>query len=528
MNRRSGPSVSRRGFLALTGGLGLVVLGGSGCASVFGENAGVLLRSDLPLPEPFRVGLPIPAVAEPVRTEGGTDYYELVQRAAALEIVPGTTTTIWGFDGSFPGPTFRVRSGQRSVVSVRNELPVPTSTHLHGGVTPPDSDGYATDLVVPAGYPHDPRLHSHDVMQVPPEAWTLHEEVKEHTYPLEQRAATLWYHDHRMDFSAPQVWRGLLGAFLLHDDEEDALSLPAGDKDVPLLICDRAFGADGEFKYPSLDATLTSVPGVEPDYHSGVQGDVVLVNGAPWPVMEVADTRYRFRLINASNARRYRFALSPAPENGPAFVQIGSDQGLFAAPVERDEFDAAPAERFDLVIDFSAYPVGTQVVLENLLGEEGTRQVMRFDVVREESDESEIPERLSEIERLTREEAVAERDFDFRLTTINGHQTWTINGEPFDPMSNMATPALDTVELWRFTSDFHHPVHIHLAHFQVLTRNGAEPEPAEQGWKDTVDIRPYEVLEVLVRFSGFRGRYLVHCHNLEHEDMAMMVNFEVV
>ncbi len=105
---------------------------------------------------------------------------------------------------------------------------------------------------------------------------------------------------------------------------------------------------------------------------------------------------------------------------------------------------------------------------------------------------------------------------------------WTINGDPFDPSEALASPTLDTTELWTFTSDFHHPVHLHLGHFQVLTRNGTDPAPFDAGWKDTVDLRPYEVVAVLVRFTGFRGRYVLHCHNLEHEDMAMMANVDVI
>ncbi|MGY0232849.1 multicopper oxidase family protein [Longispora urticae] len=505
--------IGRRGVLGLVGAAGVATL--TGCA-VDGPGTGQVLASAAPIPPPFKVPLPIPQVAKTVRRDDTTDYYEVVQKVARVEILPGSRTTVWGYDGTFPGPTFRARTGRRVVVTVRNELPVPTSTHLHGGVTPPESDGFPTDLVVPAGYPVHTAHTSHSGMRMNPADWKFHDRTRDYEYPMVQRAATLWYHDHRMDFSAPQVWRGLAGAFLVGDNDEDRLGLPRGDKDIPLLICDRSFDAHGEFRYPELDSTLTN-PGVTSEFMSGVFGDVILVNGAPWPVLEVANTRYRFRLINGSNARRYQLA-------GVPLVQIGSDGGLLAAPVRLDSLTIAPGERYDVVVDFSGYPVGTELTLTNALGEGRTRDVLRFRVARAEKDPSTLPASLVPVPVLRREDAVATRQFDFRL---QGGK-WTINGQPYDTSGSLAAPKLDTVELWRFTSDFHHPVHVHLAQFQVLSRTGRDPEDSDGGWKDTVDIRPYGVVEVLVRFAGYKGRYMMHCHNLEHEDMAMMANFDIV
>ncbi|MEV4750101.1 multicopper oxidase domain-containing protein [Streptosporangium sp. NPDC049248] len=510
---------SRRAFLGLLGGAGLAV---AGCGGLTGETAGETLASALPLPRPFTVPLPVPALARPTRP----GHYEVVQRAARMEIIPGTTTEVWGFDGTFPGPTFDLRRGGRTTVRVRNELPVPTSTHLHGGVTPPDSDGYPTDLVVPAsqGFGPPPGGHTRHGTGADLSSWTFHSGARDYLYPLDQRAATLWYHDHRMDFTAPQVWRGLAGFLIVRDDEDDALPLPKGERDIPLMICDRSFEEDGSFRYPSLDPSLRVTPGVEDAYMEGVEGDVILVNGAPWPFLEVSATRHRLRLLNASNARRYRLELSP----GGRFTQVGSDAGLLTAPVTHSAVVIAPAERFDLVVDFSGYPVGSEVTLLNTLGSGPTRNVMRFLVTRRAVDGSAIPKRLSRPEPADRSSAVTTRTFDFRATRRGPGALWTINGQPFRPGRPLARPRLGTAEIWRFTSDFHHPVHVHLAHFQVLSRNGRPPAATDAGWKDTVDVRPYEVVEVLVRFEGHRGRYMTHCHNLEHEDMAMMADFEVV
>ncbi|WP_067176666.1 multicopper oxidase family protein [Microtetraspora niveoalba] len=516
-------TLSRRRFLGALGGAVLAgggALGLAGCGRLSGETSGRTLASALPLPAPFTVPLPVPGVARPVRP----GHYEVVQRAAKVEIVPGTRTEVWGFDGTFPGPTFDLRRGDPTVIRVRNELPVPTSTHLHGGVTPAASDGYPTDLVVAAGRGFRPPTgHIHAGMRVDPDQWTFHPGARDYVYPLEQRAATLWYHDHRMDYTGPQVWRGLAGFLLVRDDEDDALPLPKGDRDIPLMICDRAFDEDGAFRYPSRDPSLLLRPGVEDAYMQGVEGDVVLVNGAPWPELEVDAVRYRLRLLNASNARRYRLELRP----GGRFVQVGSDAGLLAAPVEHDAITVAPAERFDVVVDFSAYPVGTRVTMVNTLGSGPARNVMAFRVARRAADDSTVPDRLSRLERVDRSAAVATRVFDFRMSG-EWAGGWTINGQPFRPGVPLARPRLGTTEVWRLASDFHHPVHVHMAHFRVLTRGGKAPAATDAGWKDTVDVRPYEVVEVLVRFEGYGGRYMMHCHNLEHEDMAMMADIEVV
>jgi spore coat protein A len=343
---------------------------------------------------------------------------------------------------------------------------------------------------------------------------------------MDQRAATLWYHDHRMDFTGPQVYRGLAGFHIVRDDEDDALPLPAGDKDVPLMICDRAFAADGSLRYPALDPAGND-PGVRPDFMEGVLGDVILVNGAPWPLLEVANTRYRFRLLNASNARHFELALDPSPPAGTAFVQVGSDGGLLAGPVGHDRLPIAPGERYDVVVDFSRYRVGTEITLVNRLGGGGVGRVMRFRVARRERDESTVPSGLGEVEPLRRSQASRVREFEFRRGTARDMRGWTINGQAFDPTRVDARPRLGDVEIWRFTTDFHHPVHLHLVSFQVLSRKGSPPA-YDAGWKDTVGLEVYDQVEVIARFTGYQGRYVLHCHNLEHEDMAMMATFETI
>lgn len=524
--------LSRKEFLrvSLAGGAGLLLpFGASACGLTAGNNsaqgsAGALLESTARLPEPFAVPLPVPPVLAPARTDATTDYYEITQRVGRTEILPGLKTEVWGYDGIFPGPTIRSRRGRRTVVRHRNELPVPTVVHLHGGKTPPEHDGYPTNVVMPVGA-REPGHSGHAGLNV------IGEGTFDYEYPLEQPAATLWYHDHRMDFTGPQVYKGLAGFHIVQDDEEGALGLPAGERDVPLMICDRAFAGDGSFRYPSIDSSLRGEPGVEGEYMSGVLGDCVLVNGAPWPFMEVTNTLYRFRLLNASNARRYRLALDPPPPEGASFVQIGSDGGLLARPVPHQRIEIAQAERFDVIIDFSAYPVGTKVKLVNELGAGNTSLVMRFVVARRAEEYGHIPRKLADVRPVSRSDAAVEREFRFARggARHDGMTLWTVNGEPFDPERIDAAPELGTVELWKIRGlNVEHPIHIHLARFRVLSGARGEPGPYNRGWKDTVSLGSGGEAELLVKFDGYRGKYVFHCHNLEHEDMMMMANFEVV
>ena len=506
--------------LGMMAGAGMVLpVGAMGAA---GARLGAANSVTSPRVEPFVVPLPVPPVLKPVRTDATTDHYEIAQRAARQEILPGLKTEVWGYDGIFPGPTLEARSGRKVVIRQWNALPVPVSTHLHGGRTPPESDGYPTDLILPQGHEHGaPSMHAGHG----PTGERSHM-FKDYSYPNEQRAATLWYHDHRMDFTGPQVYKGLAGLYVIRDETEDGLAMPKGEKEVPLVISDRTFKEDGSFYYPSIDPSLEGEPGVLVSQHNGMRGDTLLVNGAPWPFVEVTNTRHRFRILNASNARDYGLALDPPPPGGKPFVQVGSDGGLLEAPVHHDLIRISPAERFDVVVDFSRYPVGTRVTLKNREEQSGpTSEVMRFEVVRREKDESTVPERLAPEQDFPDPNAAdVTRRFRFSNSVVG---VWSINGKPFDPERMDARPRLGSTEVWEFTSSASHPVHVHLVHFRVLSRNGRPAGPYDVGWKDTVYVTSGETVRVAARFSGYRGRYVFHCHNLEHEDMMMMANFEV-
>jgi MGT family glycosyltransferase len=467
----------------------------SGSAALVGLAPGASPRVETGLSvEPFRVTLPIPPVLSPVRSDATADYYEIVQREAVAEIIPGVRTRVWAYNGIVPGPTIEARRGRTVVVRHTNRLDRPTVVHLHGGITRPESDGFPSDVLPPG-------------------------ETRVLRYDNTGHPATLWYHDHSWRGAGRNLYMGLAGLYLLKGDSDLDQQLPSGRYDIPLMLQDRSFTSDGELAY-------------EHDRHHGAVGRVMLVNGAPWPVLEVAARKYRFRIVNASNAMPVRLALGTKQP----LVQIATDHGLLPSAVTLTTLALSMGERTEVVIDFSVYPIGTGIVLENDRGEGGLRRIMRFDVVRAERDDSRVPERLADVESLSPLQATRTRTFVFGGQPTIGVPPgvrWVINNDAFDPNRVDAAPRLGDVEVWRFLNrrffgrTMLHPVHTHLAPFQILRRNGGPPLRHEGGWKDTVAIEDGEEVDVIIRWSGYTGRYLLHCHNLEHEDHSMMARVDV-
>jgi spore coat protein A, manganese oxidase len=443
-------------------------------------------------PPKFQAILRVPTVLHPTRSNNTTDYYDIVQQQATAELLPGKRTQIWGYNGMFPGPTIKVRQSRETAVRHINNLGVPTVVHLHGGLTPPDSDGFPTDFVMPG-------------------------KEKTYFYPND-RAATLWYHDHAMDHTGRNIFMGLAGLYIVESEQELNLPLPKDEYDVPLILQDRLFSPDGELLY-------------RPDYVDGPATNTALVNGSPWPKMEVSARKYRFRILNASNARSFRLALS----SRQPFVQIATDGGLLAVSRLVHDIPLAMAERVEIIVDFSACPVNTSITLDDLNQPAATHSILAFDVVRKIKDDSRIPERLVERPAIFPELSRRQRQFVFtRGGSKDSEPHWSINGEQFDPAHAIADISLGDTEVWRFANhSFHethnvvHPVHVHLLNFQILQRNGGPALPHEMGWKDTVALNVGDEVMVGMRVEGFKGRYLFHCHNLEHEDRGMMARFDV-
>lgn len=443
-----------------------------------------------PVTKPFTLPFRVPPVLQPVRSDETTDYYEITQKPGRQQIIPGYTSTIWGYNGIFPGPTIKQRKGRQSVVRQINNLPAgnPFSVHLHGMASLPQYDGYADDLT-PVGY------------------------YKDYVYP-NNRTATLWYHDHAVHHTAFNVYQGLAGMYIVQDDYEDSLPLPKGQYDVPLFIHDKQFAKDGSVVFDDRGQT-------------DVMGDVITVNGVAWPRMEVANRKYRFRILNGSISRSYRLALS----TGEPLIVIGTDAGLMSTPQPVKDFRIAMAERYEVIIDFSKYKVGTRVVLQNLdlpnnVKYDQTNVIMCFDVVRQETDDSEIPSTLRTVEPIAESSAVRTRDWRFERTK----GLWAINGKTWDENRVDANIREGDIEIWRLYNNaggWFHPIHVHLVDLQLLDRNGKPPFPYEKGWKDVFYVGPNESLRVIAKYGPNVGKYMFHCHNSVHEDHDMMGQWEI-
>lgn len=480
--------------------------------------------------------LPLPAVAKPVGHRAHPAHpgqslplYRMEMRAFKAQLHRDLPPTpLWGYGGAFPGPTVMAKRDEPLLIEWANALPdkhflpidhnihgaehdkpfVRTVAHVHGARVSASSDGY-------------------------PEAWFTPGHSAVSHYPNAQDAATLWYHDHAMGITRLNIYAGLLGAYLIEDGAERELNLPSGDCDLPLILCDRLIAKDGQLYYPVSDDP--SAPWV-----SECNGNAILCNGKLYPYLEVEPRRYRLRLINAANTRFYELSLS----GGLPFQQIGSDQGLLAAPLPRQRVTLYPAERADVVIDFSGMD-GKQVQLRQQV-----EAIMEFRVRdRGRKDTSVVPSRLRTIERLTAASAVRDRVLTLGEQDDAGGSPMMmmLNGKHWDaPVTE--DPRQDTVEIWSMvnvTGDAH-PMHLHLVRFQVLERRPFDlfawnenktltytgpaipPGPEEMGWKDTVRADPGMVTRIIARFEGEPGRYVWHCHLLEHEDNEMMRPFQLL
>lgn len=427
---------------------------------------------------PFSVRMPVPPVLQPVATNASTDVYRLDIRPATVEIIPGLRTEVLTFGGQFPGPTIRARSGRRVAFTFNNKIGEPANVHLHGAHTPPDSDGHPMDVIAPGAS----RLYN---------------------YPNRQQGTTLWYHDHSHHTEDQHVYRGMQGFYLIDDPSEATLGLPSGAYDVPIVLGDALIEADGTLIYDTPDTRTT-----------------LLANGKQQPYFEVAARKYRFRLLNGATERIFRLNLG-----GAVMTQIGTDGGLLPAPVLHTELLLSSAERADLVIDFSRYPIGTQLVLADTAG-----PLLRFDVVRTAADNSKVPNTLRPLPALPT--ATVHRDITLSFD-VSGVPTGLVNGKPYDPNRVDFTVKRGATEIWRifngdgqFNAD--HNFHLHLEQFRVVGREGAPMRPSDAGRKDTVAIPPDTAVLIQTTFTDYVGKYVYHCHFLGHSSVGMMAQMEIV
>jgi len=516
----------RRDFLKAGG-----IAGASALRPSVAESKDDVGVSRCPPTPAFKMELPIPSVCgersalDGIRPESHQRYaeyapqkfYEMKVKAFAHRFHPNLRDTlVWGYDGKMPGPTFHARYGEPLMCRIHNELPpnhvgfgIPElSTHLHNSHNGSESDGFPTDFNGPGKY-RDHHYCGKFAGNDPREA-----------------LGTLWYHDHRMDFTAQNVYRGLAGFFLLFDDvdtgdERTGLRLPSGRFDVPLVFADKVFDSNSQLVFDFFNT-------------NGILGDKFTVNGVIQPFMKVGRRKYRFRLLDAGPSRFYEFVLS----SGQPFVQIANDGNLLAAPATRIAVRLAPAERADVIVDFSKYSIGDSVYLLNRLfqdsgrGPEGVLMnpatpLIRFDIDREEEDPSVIPVTLRDQPPITMSEVVTKRRWIFNR--LNG--AWTINEKVFNLNEVRATIKENTAEMWTLenkSGGWSHPIHIHFEEFRIISRNGSAPPPWERGRKDVVVVGPDETVQIFMRFRDFHGKYVMHCHNTVHEDHAMMLRWDIV
>lgn len=509
--------LSRRDMFKL-GALGTV--GIAGFAIPFGHTVNGASASLLPankLPKPYQVPFARLEVLAPVSRAvddlGPVDYYDITARPGAVGIVPGMLTPVLGYNGTVPAQRIDVEQGTRIVMTMRNKLPathptfgtpMPISTHLHGSASLPQYDGYASDITLPG-------------------------QKKYYHYPNFQPARTLWYHDHGVHYTAQNAYSGLASQYHLHDPMERAL-LPQGEFDVAITLSDMMFAANGSQLYDDRS-------------HSGLWGDVVLVNGRPWPVMKVKKRIYRFRFLNASISRSYRPTTSPA---APMYV-VATDGGLMPKSQNVSQWRHGSAERYEVLIDFSRFKAGQRILLNNLSNPNNrdfgnTNKIMAFDVVDDAFDVNDptalvVPQSLNpsvDVMGLTETRGMKVRNI--RVQHDDKTNEWNLNGETWHDVvdsgykSVLANPGLGDTEVWEIenkSGGWFHPVHIHLIDFKVLSRNGKAPFAYELGPKDVVYVGEGEKVRLIMKFGPHRGKYMVHCHNLPHEDHDMMHQFSV-
>ena len=463
---------------------------------------------------------------------------------------------VWGYAtatqaAGIPGPTYFAHYGKPVICRIHNNLPQDhvgfgtpeISTHLHNLHTGSESDGFPGDYysinksgpTLNGTGSYKDHLYS-NVM-------AGYENSPETFGDYREALGTLFYHEHTLDFTAPNVYRGLSGFYLLFDKLDsgnekganpEALRLPSWPYDYPLNFMDRRFDASGILYFDQFNP-------------EGVLGDKVVVNGKIEPVLKVARRKYRLRLLNSGPSRFYELYLVTPSNVVQRFTYIANDGNLLPAPLlNQPKVRLGVAERADIVVDFSNYAIGTQLYFVNRLNQEDTRgpkdvkapgtRVLKIVVDRNppEPDVSRVPNILRPLPPLPSADELAAlpvRRWEFARK--NG--LWTINDRLFNVNSPRAEITKGSAEIWELVNPsggWHHPIHIHFEEGRILSKTVdgiSVPVPLhEQGRKDVFVLGKTTTMRVLMRFRDFTGKYVMHCHNLVHEDHAMMVRWDIV
>ena len=504
------------------------------------------------------LGFPFPAAT----------VYQVTQKAAQVQMsnqLPAQT--IWGFDGLAPGPTYVAKYGTPILIRNVNNLPSANggfglnsvSTHLHNGHTPSESDGFPGDYFAPGQY-YD---------QYYPNALAGFNSDFKPNGDVNEAMSTLWYHDHRLSFTAQNAYKGLTGFYLLFNqydtgNETTGFRLPsfspdpAQTYDIPMMFSDKVFDpSTGMLAFDSFNL-------------DGILGDKFLVNGVIQPVLHVRPRRYRFRWLNSGPSRFQQIYLTDLnnPSASNPFWQISTDGNLLPKPAQVPAVALGVAERTDVIIDFSKF-AGKTIYLENRLEQNngrgpngnivppGTGNLLLQIVVDlpAAADQSVDPATAPSYYTLPNISGTpkVQRKFEFDQR-YNGQ--WTVNGAVFDGLGPRFTVAQNSLEQWEFRNGYNwaHPIHVHFEEFQVIKGNpglygnssndrdnysrwgsqycwsGCTPLPpagVNLSRKDTVRLDENVNTTVKIRFRDWTGRYVMHCHNTIHEDHAMMLRFDI-
>jgi len=434
----------------------------------------------------FSQKLPIPKLA-PYKMINGIKTFALHIQEGEMSFFKDSTTDTYGVNADFLGETVRVDHGDKVVFHVKNSLDELTTLHWHGLKVPGESDG-GPHSKIPAG-----------------STWTAQMQIVQH-------ASTCWYHPHTHGETGRQVFMGMAGLFIIDDANSKSLALPQvyGVDDIPLVIQDRRFFADGQFMYKQ---------GMH-DSMMGVTGDVRLVNGVIDPYVEVEPKAIRFRILNGSNARIYNLTL----EGGHAIHQIASDSSLLPEPVQLKNIVLATGERAEVVIDFSQFAGQTLYLGDGM----DNRRLLAIKVKQSQPTPLTLPKQLVTINDYQDAKPVRKRAF-----TLNMSMGFLGINEKQMQMSRIDEVVKQgEYEIWEIwnPSPRPHPFHVHGTGFKVVSRDGKAPLVNETGLKDTVLVYPREKVQIMVVFHHLAPKnrpYMYHCHILEHEDAGMMGQFVV-
>ncbi|MCP9762324.1 multicopper oxidase family protein [Lacihabitans soyangensis] len=439
-------------------------------------------------------GLFINPLKIPKTVSGNTS---LVAQNTTEALMSSSKVSVLGYGEGILGPTIRVKNGENVNINLVNKLSDHTNIHWHGLKIPADMDGHPDQMVMP-------------------------NETFNYKFKVNQQAGTNWYHPHLHESTAEQVTLGLAGLFIVESDEEKALGLPKDSQEIPLIIQDKRIKADGSINYqPTMKEIMT-----------GYLGENILVNGTSKPFLDVSTRFYRLRILNASSARIYNLALS----NKAEFYLIGSDGGLLFQPEPVRNVLISTGERVDILVDFSLAKVGEVVFLKSepffTMGNAQGNQpfdIMAFHVKSQATDTFKLPNSLLNFSKLSASTNI--RSFTLTMDHMAKEGMHKINNKIYKSNRIDETVVLGSVETWDFDNsigDEAHPMHIHGANFQLVSRMGGRNAifPHEKAWKDTVLVGPGEKVRVMIKFE-IKGKFVLHCHNLEHEDDGMMLNFEV-